>query len=37
MDKKIKKLYLLPAEMESLVLNKDILQAGTLTLEVLDA
>ena len=35
--RKIKTLYLLPAEMESLVLNKDILQAGTLTLEVLDA
>lgn len=35
--KKIKKLYLLPAEMENLELSKDILQAGTLTLEVLDA
>ena len=35
--KKIKKMYLLPAEMESLELSKDILQAGTLILEVLDA
>ena len=34
--KKIKKLYLLPAEMESLELTKDNLEAGKLTLEVLD-
>lgn len=35
--KRVKKLYLLPAEMESLELNKNILKAGNLTLEVLDA
>ena len=35
--KKVKKMYLLPAEMESLEINKDILKAGNLTLEVADA